>query len=99
MHIVSKVQERIVFNKLYTFLSTILAAHQSGFKKNDGTHLQLSRLDQEWSEATDSSNHVAAVFFDIRKAFDRVWHRGLVAKLSAAGASGSVLAWFENFLS
>ena len=54
---------------------------------------------QEWSKATDSSNYVAAVFFDIRKAFDRVWHRGLVAKLSAAGVSGSTLAWFENFLS
>ena len=62
-NIVSKVQERIVFNKLYKLLSPILAAHQSGFKKNDGTHLQLSRLVQEWSEATDSSNYVAAVFF------------------------------------
>ena len=61
--------------------------------------MQLSRLVQEWSEATDSSNYVAAVFFDIRKAFDQVWHRGLVAKLSAAGVSGSALAWFENFLS
>ena len=37
LNIVSKVQERIVFNKLYKFLSPILAAHQSGFKKNDGT--------------------------------------------------------------
>ena len=39
-----------------------------------------------------------AVFCDISKAFDRVWHRGLIHKLKAAGVTGEVLAWFTNNL-
>ena len=39
-----------------------------------------------------------AVFCDISKAFDRVWHRGLIHKLNAAGVTGEVLAWFTNYL-
>ena len=33
------------------------------------------------------------------KAFDRVWHEGLIYKLKAAGVSGDVLRWFQSYLS
>ena len=36
---------------------------------------------------------------DINKAFDRVWHVGLLHKLRAAGVSEEVLAWFQSYLS
>ena len=36
---------------------------------------------------------------DLRKAFDRVWHCGLLAKLAAAGVKGSAFKWFSSFLS
>ena len=39
-----------------------------------------------------------AVFCDISKAFDRVWHRGLLYKLRRIGISGSLLSWFANYL-
>ena len=32
------------------------------------------------------------------KAFDRVWHRGLIHKLEKYGIKGNILAWFENYL-
>ena len=41
---------------------------------------------------------VRAVFCDIGKSFDRVWHRGLIHKRRAAGVTGEVLAWFKNHL-
>ena len=97
--IVSKVQERIVFNKLYRFLHSILSLHQSGFRKADGTEFQLVRLVQQWSEILDASQYVGAVFFDLQKAFDKVWHSGLLAKLQATGITGRALAWFQDFLS
>ena len=56
--IVSKVQERIVFNKLYRFLQSILSLHQSGFRKADGTEFQLVRLVKQWSEILDASQYV-----------------------------------------
>lgn len=39
------------------------------------------------------------VFCDISKAFDRVWHKGLIAKLRSIGISGNLLHWFKNYLS
>ena len=95
---VGKVCERIVYNKLYHFLSPYLSAQQSGFRKHDSTSLQLLRLVQQWSEALDDSQYVGIVFFDLRKAFDRVWHKGLLAKLHAAGVHGPALEWFKSYL-
>ena len=44
------------------------------------------------------SVYVAAVFFDLKKAFDRVWHQGLFTKLRAAGIKGVAHEWLVNFL-
>ena len=50
-------------------------------------------------EALHSGKEVRAVFFDLRKAFDRVWHAGLLYKLEAACVTGEVLKWFKSNLS
>jgi hypothetical protein len=39
------------------------------------------------------------IFCDISKAFDRVWHEGLIKKLKSYGISGDLLIWFKNYLS
>ena len=38
------------------------------------------------------------MFCDIKKAFDRVWHVGLLHKLRACCVSGSLLDWFKDYL-
>ena len=90
-----KVCERVVFNTLYRFASPFLTNQQSGFRKKDGTTLQLARLVEQWSGALDKGQYVGTVFFDLRKAFGRVWHKGLLVKLEAAGIKGSTLSWFS----
>ena len=37
-------------------------------------------------------------FLDISKAFDKVWHEGLLFKLRQNGVSGNLLKLFENYL-
>ena len=37
-------------------------------------------------------------FLDISKAFDRVWHKGLLKKIEAAGIRGNLALWFQNYL-
>ena len=37
-------------------------------------------------------------FLDISKAFDKVWHDGLIFKLKQNGISGSLLKLFKNYL-
>lgn len=39
------------------------------------------------------------MFLDISKAFDRVWHRGLLVKLTSTGGEGNLLTWFASYLS
>jgi reverse transcriptase-like protein len=40
-----------------------------------------------------------AIFLDFRKAFDSVWHCGLLYKLKQKGVSDSMLKWFASYLS
>ena len=42
---------------------------------------------------------VRVVFFDISKAFDKVWHIGLLYKLRRAGIQGDLHQWFSDYLS
>ena len=39
------------------------------------------------------------IFCDLSKAFDRVWHNGLIFKLQTYGISGKLLQWFKSYLS
>ena len=50
-------------------------------------------------QALDSGKEVRAVFCDISKSFDRVWHVGLLHKFKAAGVIGEILDWFKHYLS
>ena len=50
------------------------------------------------NQELDEGKDVRAIFCDISKAFDRVWHEGLLYKLSSIGISGSLLQWFTNYL-
>ena len=50
---VSKVMKKIVHAKLSKFLSCYLSDFQSGYKKHDGTTLQLTRRVQQWSKTVD----------------------------------------------
>ena len=47
----------------------------------------------------DSGKEIRVVFCDISKAFDRVWHKGLLFKLKQSVISGNLFNWFENYLS
>jgi hypothetical protein len=97
---VSKILERIVFKYLYNFLrdNGLLSPHQSGFQHGDSTVNQLSFLYHTLCEALDRKKDVHIVFCDISKAFDRVWHEGLIYKLQRIGIHGCLLQWFKDYL-
>ena len=96
-----KVFERLVFKHLFNHLqnNNILSSLQSGFIPGDSTVNQLAYLYHTFCEALDAGKEVRAVFCDISKAFDRVWHAGLIHKLEVAGVTEEALEWFRNYLS
>ena len=56
-------------------------------------------ITHEFGRALDEGKEVRVVFCDISKAFDRVWHKGLLRKLESIGIRGSLLSWVNNYLS
>ncbi len=97
---IGKVFEKIVFKHLYNYLQdhNLLTPLQSGFVSGDSTVNQLTYLYTVFSEAIDSGKEIRAIFCDISKAFDRVWHKGLLFKLQSSGISGHLLNWFSSYL-
>ena len=59
---------------------------------------QLVDIYNTFCQALDAGKEVRAIFCDISKAFDRVWHKGLLFKLNSVGISGSLLQWFMDYL-
>ena len=100
--ICGKILEKIVFKNLYIHLTSnhLISNNQSGFRPGDSTTNQLLHLVNEIHQAFDSTKslEVRAVFLDISKAFDKVWHDGLIFKLRQNGVSGRLLQFFQNYL-
>ena len=100
--ICGKIFEKIIFNDLYSYLNAnnLITKNQSGFRPGDSTTNQLLYLVNEIHQAFENpkSLEVRAVFLDISKAFDKVWHDGLIFKLKQNGVSGSLLMFFQNYL-
>ena len=98
---IGKSMERCVHKHLYNFVldHRLITPFQSGFTKNDSTTNQLIYLYHTFCEAIDNGREVRVVFCDISKAFDRVWHRGLLHKLSSVGFKSKVLSWLSSYLS
>ena len=95
-----KVLEKIVHKYLFNYVRDhdILSALQSGFTPGDSTVNQLIDLYNTFCKSLDEGKEVRAVFCDISKAFDRVWHRGLLFKLESVGVSDSLILWFSDYL-
>jgi purine nucleoside phosphorylase len=85
----------ILKNRRY-ICSFPLAWIQSGFTKGDSAVNQLINITNDFGKALDSKE-VRVVFCDISKAFDRVWHKGLIHKLKQSGISGVLFG--SNFTS
>ena len=52
-----------------------------------------------WHKAFDKGEEIRAVFLDISRAFDRVWHGGFIYKLERIGIEGELINILTSFLS
>ena len=101
--IYGKVFERIIFNDLFEYFkeNNLLSPHQSGFIPGNLCVQQLRAITHEIYKAFDCSPslEVRGVFLDISKAFDKIWHDGLLYKLKRNSIKGDLLKLIERFLS
>ena len=77
----------------------ILYSKQFGFRKRHSTTHAIIALTEKVSMALDSGKIVGGVFLDLKKTFDCVSHDILLNKLYAYGIRGSLMQWFQSYLS
>jgi hypothetical protein len=82
-----KLCERLILIRLEKFLrkNNIIIKQQSGFRTKRQTSDNIVFLTQKIKESFNNGKKVTVLFFDIAKAFDKVWHNGLIYKLVQIG--------------
>ena len=59
--------------------------------------LLLSCL-KTWTSAINDNKFIDIIYFDFKKAFDKVSHRKILVKMKDIGISGNIYKWIESFL-
>ena len=94
--------KKVLFKHLYNYIqpSNLITKKQSGFRQGDLAANQLIDLVNQIQQSFDSKGtlEVRAVFLDISKAFDKVWHDGLLFKLKQNGIDGILLSLLTSYL-
>ena len=76
--------------------NNLLAPNQSGFKPSDSCINQLLSITHEICSSFDEGFEVRSVFLDISKAFNKVWHEGIIFKLQQNGILDDLLNIFSK---
>ena len=71
---------------------------QYGFHHGLSTGDLLVDLTHRWAAAIESKGEGLAVSLDMVKAFDRVWHGALLAKIPSCGLPENLCKWIASFL-
>ena len=101
LFVVSKVFKKLVNNRIVHHLEkcSLFSDFQYGFRSSRSTADLLAIVFQRIARDFNRSGATRAVALDISKAFDRVWHAGLLHKLKSYGISGQMFGLISSFLS
>ena len=101
LSVVSKVFEKLVNNRIVDHLEKcdLFSDFQYGFRSSRATADLLTVVSNRIARSFNRSGGTRAVALDISKAFDRVWHAGLLHKLKSYGVSCQIFGFISSFLS
>ena len=88
---------------MYNFLlvHNLIYKYQSGFQPGHSTAYQLIEIYDKICKCFENREYTFMIFCDVSilKAFDRVWHGGLIHKLQAHGFKNKIADWLKTYLS
>ena len=98
--IICKIIESIIRDKLmeYTESNNLFSNKQFGFLNGSSTVLQLLTVLDKWTKIIDEGGTIDCVYFDFKKAFDKVPHQRLIHKAEQYGIKGDIINWIKSFL-
>lgn len=95
---ISKVFERIMFNRLYSHVKGHISTSQHGFVPGRSVQSNLLEFVSFIVESISKGGQVDTVFTDFSKAFDKVSHDLLISDLGGVGVKGNCKDWFRTYL-
>ena len=97
---ISKVLEKAVYSRVYKFLEKhkVLYDSQYAFRRKRSCEQEVLELVSSVLQVKVQSQHSAAMFLDLSKAFDTLDHTILLRKLDLYGLRGICNNWFESYL-
>ena len=100
LSVVSNVFEKLVNDRRVDQLENcgLFSDFQYGFRSSGSTAELLTVISNRIARTFNRSGATRAVALDISKAFDRVWHGGLLHKLNSYGISGQIFGFISSFL-
>ena len=99
--IFSKIYEKVIYERLYNFLTTqqIMNPQQFGFRKGHSTSHDLNYSIDTIKQSLNKNKHVLCIFIDLSKAFDTIDHNILLHKLYFYGVRGNAHNLLKSYLS
>ncbi len=96
----AKCLEKIMKNRLVKFLdeNNKISKFQSGLRAGHCTKDHILRLSQNFQNNFNKNHLTGAVMFDMEKAFDRVWHNGLIYKMHKLKIPNYIIYWVQQFI-
>ena len=98
---ISKVFEKLIHKRVTSFLKKfdLLYHDQYGFQSKKSTTDAILKFTDKCYDALNDKKALISVYIDFSKAFDTVDHDILLKKLEYYGFRGSILGWFQSYLS
>ena len=90
LRVISKVFERIIYDKISPFVSNLLSHCQFGFRPKHSTTQQLLAFLSNIQNSFSSNSQTDVIYLDFKKAFDSVSHNELLVKLWSFGITGNL---------
>ena len=96
---ISKIYERVLYARIYSWIDARLPEYQFGFRRKMGCTDQLLRLINHLETQRRNKRTTVVLFLDIRKAYDRVYRKALIAKMHDYGLRGKMLRAIDRLIS
>ena len=96
--VISKVLEKIIYDKVFVFIGKSITSAQFGFLRNHSCLQQLLTFLWGVIDTMEKKCQLDTIYLDFQKAFDRVPHQDLLGKLKALGIFGKLWCWFHEYL-
>jgi len=98
-----KILEIMVLARIVRYMEqrNLVPCYQTGFRKGYSTSVNIKRLYNNiymHSARGAVKRPTAAIFFDAKKAFDSVWHEGLIHKMYADGLPEKIINFIHSWL-